>query len=289
MPIVRVTIPNPDDLLRVYGALAPIRLERSATEAGVYAEIATQALVTQTYSYEFDDTTGTSTSWYRYRVSNAANTVQSPYSTPGSPTEPDAYATLDDLLLTTSQPTNDTRLLARYERALREATLDIDREIGYSALRETGEFLFHGDGKGVLHVHRGIISLDSIDIRLSFGDSWTALQAQDTGWYLEGELGKPVAWDGVYYHVRLPDTANYTEFPDVKQGVRLTGTLGGDAERRRAATVAWARQKVGMDNAPMGSVIAGPEDLGGPISIDRWPRAVYDLVQSERHRFWCHV
>lgn len=289
MPLVRIAIANPDDLLRDYGAGALIRLERAATEAGAYAEVDTEALVAATYSYEIWDPTGASTSWYRYRISNALNTVQGPYSDPASPDAPEAYATLDDLLLTYSQGTSDTRLLARYERALREATLDLDREIGYTALRETGTFLFHGDRTGVLHVHRGIVSLDSIDIRLSTGAAWTPLQVQDTGWFLEGQLGDPEADDGIYYHVRLLDTATYTTFPDVRQGIRLTGTLGGDAETRRAACVALARQRVAMDKAPMGGVSAGPEQFGGPVSRDLWPRVVYDLIASERHRFWCHV
>lgn len=286
MPIVRVTIPNPDDLLSLYSAGALIRLERAASEAGVYSEITTRALVTDTFSYEINDTTGSSTSWYRYRISNSGNTVQSAYSSAESPSEPDAYATLDDLLLTRSQPiTTDTRLMARYERALREATLDIDREVGYTALRDTGTFLYHGDGSGVLHVHRGIVSLTGIDIRLSTGAAWTALQAQDTGWILEGHVGDPQAWDGIYYHVRLLDTATYTAFPSVKQGVRLTGTLGGDAEYRRAACIALANQRVAMDKSPMGGVSSGPEQFGGPIAIDRWPRVAFDLIQSERRKF----
>lgn len=285
MPLVRITITNPDDLLRDYGAGALIRLERAATEAGVYSEVDTETLVTQTYSYEIWDGAGTSASWYRYRISDSGNTIQSAYSEPESPESPQAYASLDDVLLTRSQPISDTRVLARYEQALRQATLDIDREIGYSALRETGEFLYHGDGTGLLHVHRGIVSLDAIDIRLSTGAAFTALQAQDTGWILEGELDDPQASDGLYHHIRLLDTATYTTFPKVKQGIRLTGTLGGDPETRKAACVALALQRVAMDKSPMGGVTAGPEQLGGPVSIDRWPRVTYDLIASERRRF----
>jgi hypothetical protein len=75
----------------------------------------------------------------------------------------------------------------------------------------------------------------------------------------------------------------------VQQGVRLTGTFAGAADGRRAANVAWARQRIALDPSMPGGATSGPEDLGGAISMDRWPRAVYDLIASERRRFWCHL
>lgn len=201
----------------------------------------------------------------------------------------ETYASIDDFLLTVGQDTTDVEFLDNAQRRLAEATHDLDREIGYSALQITGTRIVHGDGTGLLHVHGGIVSLSAIDIRLSTGAAWTALQAQDTGWYLEGDKGDPNPVDGVYYHVRLIDTANYTKFPNVTQGVRLTGVFGGNAESRREACVAWARQRMALDPSQMGGVSSGPEDLGGGVSIDRWPRAVYDLIAAERRRFWCHV
>ncbi len=292
MSVLRVTVLDPADVLRDYGAGALIRLERSATVDGLYAEIDTEPVVASTYSYELFDAAGASTDWYRVRYSTATPTLASHYSGYGtsfSPGSPDAYATLDDLLLTMGQTVDDTRFRANAERRLREATLDLDREIGYSALRTTGSIIAHGRGGSVLHVHRGIVSLTGIDIRLSTGAAWTALQAQDTGWYLEGNDGDPNAVDSIYYHVRLVDTASYTEYPEVTQGIRLTGTFGGDADSRRAACVAWARQRIALDPSTPGGLLSGPEDLGGAVSIDRWPRAVYDLVSAERRRFWCHV
>lgn len=201
----------------------------------------------------------------------------------------ESYATIDELMLSMRQTVTDADWLERATEALVDATRDLDREIGFTALRTTGTRIIHGDGTGILHVHGGIVSLTGIDIRLSTGASWTALQAQDTGFYLEGDLGNPSAVDDIYYHVRLIDTATYTTFPDVKQAVRLTGTFGGDTDSRKAACVAWARQRIALDPSAPGGVVSGPEDLGGAISTDRWPRLVYDLIYQERHRFWCHV
>lgn len=292
MSLVRVSVLAPDDILRDFGAGALIRLERAATVDGAYAEIDTDAVVAGTYSYELFDGDGASNDWYRVRYSTAAPTLAAHYSAygdPFSPGSPEAYATLDDLLLTMGQPVSDTRFLANAERRLREATLDLDREIGYTALRTTGSIIINGRGGSVLHVHRGIVSLSAVDIRLSTGGAWTGLGVQDTGWFLEGHRGDPEAIDGLYYHLRLPDTSAYSTFPDVTQGIRLTGVFGGDAEARRAACVAWARQRMALDPANPGGVMSGPEDLGGAVQLDRWPRVVYDLIASERHRFWCHV
>lgn len=201
----------------------------------------------------------------------------------------EAYATVDDLLATMSQAVTNAVFLANAQTRLTEASWDLDREIGYSSLQTSGTRLLHGSGDGLLHVHGGIISLSGIDIRTEYGGAWTALQAQDTGWYLEGNKDDPNAVNGVYYHVRIPDTANYTEFPDVRQGVRLTGVYGGEADLRRAACVAWARQRMALDPSTPGGILSGPEDLGAAVQVDRWPRAVYDLITAERHRFWCHL
>lgn len=292
--LVRVSVLAPDDIISEYGAGAVVRVESATSEAGSYTEISPTATipvvaVPMTFSYELAHPTGTTTTWYRTRFSNSGNTAQSTYSDPFSPEAPEAYANLDDLLLTMGQTIADTRTLANAERRLLEATQDIDREIGYSALRSSGSRIFHGDGTGLLHVHGGIASLDTIEIRLETGGAWTTLQVQDTGWFLEGDLGDPNAADDIWYHVRLVDTATYTTFPNVRQGIRLTGTFGGHPELRRAACVAWARQRISLDPSHPGGLMSGPEDLGAVVGFDKWPRVVYDLIASERHRFWCHV
>lgn len=287
--LVRISVLAPDDVLRDYGPAALIHLERSATEAGAYSEVEETTVLDGVFAYEIYDSTGFDTDWYKYRFSDAGETTFSGYTDPKSPSTPDAYATLDDLLITMGQPIDDTRFHANAERRLREATLDLDREIGYSALHWTGTKILNGNGKNLIHVHDGIVSLTGIDIRLYTSAAWTPLQAQDTGWFLEGALNDPNADNGIYYHVRLSDLATYVEFPAVHQGIRLTGTFGGDTEARRAATVAWARQRLALDPATAGGVLSGPEDLGGAVMVDRWPRAVYDLIAAERHRFWCHV
>ncbi len=83
LQILRLSVSNPDELLGsgVLGAGAKIRVERSATGGGVgFTEIATTNLVTITYAYTVYDATGSTTSWYRARYSNAGGTVFTDYS-----------------------------------------------------------------------------------------------------------------------------------------------------------------------------------------------------------------
>lgn len=193
-----------------------------------------------------------------------------------------AYATIDDLLATMGQTITDTTWLANAQQKLIDATKDLDREIGFSVLRTTGSRIVDGVGGTSLTVPDGIVSLTGIDIRLATGEAWTALQAQDTGFVLDQVEG------GLYHRIRLLETATYTEFPEVIMGVRLTGTFG-DPDSRKAACVAWARQRIALDPSMPGGYVSGPEDLGGAASLDRWPRLVYDLINAERHRFWGHT
>lgn len=286
--LLRVSVLAPDDLLAALSAGALIRLERAATEDGVYAEVLTEAIEAEVFSYVLLDSTGSVTDWYRVRYSNAGNTIQTGYEDAFSLSAPQAYASLNDLLLRTGQGVDDTRFHANATERLKEAAADLDNEIGYSALEYTGSRLYDGTAKSVLHVHGGILSLTSVEIRLDINSDWTTLQAEGTGWYLEGDLDDPESDNGVYYHVRLFSDADYGLFPTFKNSVRLTGVFGGHAARRKAANIAWARQRLAMEPSAAGGPI-GPDELGNQVSFDRWPREVKDFIDQERHRFFCHV
>lgn len=286
--LLRVNVLAPDDLLASLGAGALIRLEKAATEDGTYAEIDTEPLVAETFSYVLVDATGLTTDWYRVRYSDSGNTVQTGYDEAFSLSAPQAYATLNDLLLRMGQAITDTRFLANATERLKEAARDLDNEIGYSALAYTGSKLYDGNGKSVLHVHGGITSLSTVEIRLDVNGAWTALQPEMTGWYLEGDWDDPNSDDGVYYHVRLFSNATYGSFPTFPNSVRLTGVFGGHGTRRKGANIAWARQRLAMEPSAAGGPI-GPDELGNAVSFDRWPREVKDFVDQERHRFFCHV
>ena len=85
-----ITVETPDDILNagLYGAGAVVRLQTSATEAGIYADVTgtgstpTIAVVTLTRSYTGFDPVGTVSSWYRTRFENIGATRTSDWSTP---------------------------------------------------------------------------------------------------------------------------------------------------------------------------------------------------------------
>jgi hypothetical protein len=80
--LVKVYVESADDLLNagMYDAGAIVRLQSCATEAGVYVNESTAALVSGTQTYTLYDADGASTTWYRTRYENAGGTVTSDWS-----------------------------------------------------------------------------------------------------------------------------------------------------------------------------------------------------------------
>lgn len=198
------------------------------------------------------------------------------------------FAEVDDVLVTRRQATTDARYLAAVGRYLEDVTAELVEAIGYTCLRqpETGteSWITTGSGCEVLHVHEGLAALTTVEIRASITDSWIELDSDY--WVLESALGDPNLLDGepAYHVVILPGGA-YSEFPRGRQLVRLTGARGWDAipARWRSATVALVRQRLGLDQSGQGGPM-GPEELGGRVGNELWPRAAYDLLMLERGR-----
>lgn len=291
---VTILLDAPDDVLSGYAAGAVMRLESSATETGVYVSVQTIAVVAATFSYEYWDNAGDTTTWYRWRLENAAGTETGEYSVSFQGTDPavdtrtsESYADVDDLLVTMRQASTDQRWLAAAKRHLIDTTRALISPacVGYSFFRSGTEVRrFHGRGDRCLHVHPGIVSVSLVEILPTIGGAWVELEADD--WYLEGYPGQDAVSPGEpYFHVVLESNATYSTFPTTARGVRLTGVFGWPAitSDARAANVAYARQRLAMDPSMPGGPI-GPEEFGNPIGPDRWPRVVYDFVMGERRR-----
>lgn len=81
MPILRISVENPDELLNASmldaGALG--RVERATTEAGTYSEIGTFALVATQKVYVYYDAAGADSSWYRVRFSKSGGASPTAY------------------------------------------------------------------------------------------------------------------------------------------------------------------------------------------------------------------
>lgn len=86
--ILQVAVNSSAEILNTgaYGSGAVVRVQTSATEAGVYADVSgtgstpTIAIVSGTSAYTGYDPNGTSTSWYRVRYENSGATRTSDWS-----------------------------------------------------------------------------------------------------------------------------------------------------------------------------------------------------------------
>jgi hypothetical protein len=283
--VIRVDIDVVDSvgLVGTYGAGALIRLERSATQVGGYAEIATVPLEAGTDDYTVWDSSGEVTHWYRWRISDEDNLTQSTYSTPALGSDPEStdterYAPLSALTGRYSQDV-PADMLTRLDGALRDATQQITDLVGFDFFaHEMDDFelddVTHRTMRG-LCVHDGIVSLTALETRGSVFDSWVAA---DVGDYV---LERPLKPGHPSFHVRTTG-AGVTLFgwptPRGTGGVRFTGVRGWPAIPRSvaAATVDRARQMVAWDAVRPGGP-TGPEDLGVGVGPNRIPDTMFRL------------
>ncbi len=109
-----VSVTNTAELLaaEAYGAGALLRWESSASEAGVYVEGGTVALVSGTTLYDVWDAAGVAgVTWYRTRVSDAAGSTFSAYSAPTLPGTVWTSMTVAQLRTFVTSPLPDEALL----------------------------------------------------------------------------------------------------------------------------------------------------------------------------------
>jgi hypothetical protein len=302
---VDVLLADPAGLLAAgaFGAGALIRVERSATIAGSYAEVGTVAIdvTTQlTAPFVFWDAAGLATSYYRWRISNAGNTVQSPYSDPALGINPvatgvlsDAYAALTDVVgLFETWPL--AKRLNRLTTLLRVATDQvIDEFDGRDFFRHpasgSATWLADGNGSASLHVHGGLVALDALELSFDGGLTYVPVTASD--YMLRGDSqfsAEPLPSGEPYFHIRFTAFGQYTNFPRTHQSVRLTGARGWPAIPTvlREATSQRVRQLAAAGATYSGSDAGGSDDYGPSPTTDRfWPQSMWNFLKAERNRF----
>jgi hypothetical protein len=301
---VAISLKAPDDALTGYGSGALLRIQSSATETGTFADLAatpTEAVVAATYRYEHWDAAGDATTWYRWRLEDVGATETGDWSEAFQGLEAakaaqnsGSYASIDDFLLEAGAIPADSRRLAAIERALVEARERLDLETGFDAFRHpqagTEARLFHGNGQRLLHVHEGIVSLTSLEVRTETAGAWTTIDTAD--WWLEAARpGQLTARPGEpYFHIRLSDAADYTTFPLGEHRVRATGAFGWarPSQRHIGANIDLARQQIAADMSFPGGTV-GQSELGTPMGPTRLPDTVWRLKLAESRRFQCSI
>ena len=303
---LQVTVANPAELLNTnaYGAGALLRWESGPTQTGAFVEGGTVALVASTVIYDIWDPAGVEGTWYRTRISNSAATTFSAYSEPIQGGVPTRYAELDDVLAFFDTEPNAKRQ-ARLLNLLDVATAEFISEMnGRDFFRHpaTGSATWWFDalrryeprGRGdyrILHAHDGIVSLDTFEISQDAGASFTSVVATD--YVLRGsdpESPEAPAAGEPYFHIVFTGLGSIQAVPRGVNVARGTGVRGWPAVPRlaREAVAERARQLAFADPSYSGN-IPGPSEYGtGSVSL-RWPQTFYDLLETERHRFWCNV
>jgi hypothetical protein len=202
-----------------------------------------------------------------------------------------AYAGIDDLVALFETAPKVGRH-PRLESLLETAATELNGELGgFDYFRHptagTRTWLANGNGEPVLHLHRGIVELELVEISLDRGYTFVALEPTD--WALAWDadsLDDPPAGEP-WFHLRiLPTSLAYRTFPRGVATVRFTGASGwpaipyplveGNAERARQLWAAGAMYE--------GSV-ASDDGYGQPTVSMRLPDVTWKFIQREKQRF----
>lgn len=216
-----VTLPIAAADILVGYAAGRVYLETSATEAGSYAAVSDQAIVSGTDEYTFWHTAGASTSWYRWYYGTSPNF--SAYSDAFQVTDPPAGIVSVDSLkrrLGITDATDDAYLAQVADSANAWYIGKIGMDLGPVA--GTAIRTFDGTGERDLFIPAGIRSMPgTVEVTLDSGTSWVTVTADLTL--------RPRAWEkppnAPYHTLRIKDvpTVGVYAFPCGDDTVRITG------------------------------------------------------------------
>ena len=263
--ILRISVDNPSELLNAgaYGAGAVMRVQSSATEAGVYADISgtgstpTVALVATTRAYTGYDPAGTTTTWYRTRYENAGGTILGDWSDSfqtgvGGLTSLDAVkrdleklstdTTVDDILLDYITEISDY-IHGHTQRSFLPDTTTVYLFDGYDAVDR---------GRSIL-VPQGVQSLTTLEVASNTGGSFTTLASTD--FFLRPSVqDRSPGWPAT--EVRLSDTGSLPYFYPGIANIQATGVFGFasvpariEGIARRTVVRAFASRQAGQADA----------------------------------------
>lgn len=289
---LRKFVPNPSDIIVGYGATPKLRFERSATQGGAFAEITTINVTATLFAYEYWYAAGLLTDWFRTRFSDSGGTSFSSYDTPWSPSEPTAYATLEDVIPLFETRPSDKRL-ARLEQLLTIATGQVIDECGHRDYfmhpgSGTATWTADGNGSSILHLHDGFVSVSLVE--QSFDGGTTYVTVPSTDYMLRGDSpysAEPVRTGEPYFHLVLTGFGTYATWPPTFRSVRLTGVRGWPVipSGLVESTAQRARQLAYSDAMYQGSNEGGPDDYGTVQATRYWPQSLWNFLKAEHERF----
>ena len=276
-------------------ANARFRLDRDTTAAFAAAtEVITTVLVSGTERYETWDASGTTTSWYRFRIEDASDVALSGWSTPFQVTEDQQIATLASvkLALGTGATATDDDALAFYIGGVNEAII---HRIGYypGPSSDTTRSYDGKDAKSAavagdarrLWIPGGVRTVTSLTLGATAA-AGTAATSTAYGLFPRTYLlrpGEPYHWLE-FYDVT---TGNWSSFPFGYANCVIVGLFGWGRvppDLVRLAT-AWAIRSWKARNSGDADVL-GTTEFGEQIVSDRFPAQWRATIDSYRIDGW---
>lgn len=242
---VTLLVEEPDQILNagLYGAGAVIRLQTSATEDGVFADVTgtgstpTTAVVTATRSYLAYDPAGIVSSWYRTRFENAGATRLSDWSDPFQVGDETA-----GLLCSVSDVEQELGKTATANE--REQILEKIKQVSRAIERATGRWLaprptnpastttlyFDTQYGQELYIPRGIRTISALGVATedqpASGGSYITATLADV--YVYPPVAERIDDDepGRWIRFRNNPTGLVSYFVDAAHGAMVTGSFG---------------------------------------------------------------
>lgn len=292
-----VNVDASDELLLIYGAGAVLRLERSALPTSGFTEISTTPLVAGVTQYEIVDPTGTTSSYYQTRYSNASGSGSpSPYSDVFQIGALTAYATLANLRETMNLPDNskDNQL----SDLLVMASARIDSLCGrdfyrhpqisgtetrtYHVGRRASNRLSSAIGRGV-----DIISISSLTLADVTGNTPTSVPAGASGYFLEPDNPMP-GWP--YEDVILSNLGgSFLSYPLGYNIVAITGAFGWSAVPPLVELATLDQARTWYHQAAGGGAPVGISAFGTPVFGPDTPATVMQVWEAYRRQSFAFI
>lgn len=274
------------DVIAEFGTDAKLYLLSSTSESGSYTDTTSVGITAGVEQVELVDAAGTSSTWYKTQVGNAAGSVRGSLSAAFRATSIIAYATLDDVRRTLANGSDaDDNVLSDL---LADVSADLDAicqrrfyrdpqvsgtTTVYADIRENASSLEAAIGRATFVDGRplDIVSVTNLYVRDSETSSYIEVTAGDTGYYLDGwSIGVGVfGTDWPYEDISLsPASVTYATFPVGRRAVKIVGTFGFPkvpaSVRRAVITEVRERYRQSIGGGP---VQAGVNAFGTPIFL----------------------
>lgn len=292
--IFRISVPNPDDILTLFGAGAKARWEHS-TDASSWTEGGTEAIVTGTTSYAVEHLAGTTSTYYRTRYSTATPAVAADYSAYSDTFQvsaANAYTDLVGVRLRMKQLNADRGDDAWLQTCIDAVNTFLNNRIGFFCGPSTDTVRTYDGCDSVkngrrFYVPGGIRTLTTVEIKLLTSDStWLTVTSGDV--VLRPHVSRlPPGCPYLYVQWLDYPTGSYDRFTHGYNNLRLTGTFGWASVPDDLVELADSLVVRTFQTKRSGQADTyGQDALGNPVVSRFMSRLDYEKIDYYRFLMW---